>query len=228
METTNTDSGWLIVGIAGGTCSGKSTLARALAERLKERIINNNDNADHCDHSAPIIVDDVRIIRQDDYFYKRDRPEHTWIPGWNYINREILGALDMQRMCADIENVIVGVPTRGTKKNVLIIEGFLIFNHNTIRELCQLHFDVRITYEECQRRRATRRYNPPNPPGYFEAFIWPFYQQHLIEYTAALSDDRHKTSTGGLIVLDGKLDENKLLEETLRHFYRFCQERDII
>lgn len=212
-------SGWLIVGITGGTCSGKSTLAQKLADHLNNKqgtIIHN------------IEIGEVHVIRQDDYFYKRDSVEHTWIPGWNYINREILSALDMPRMCTDIESILAVEPSPSSssspphpRKNVLLIEGFLIFNHRTVCEWCQLRFDVRITYEECQRRRATRRYNPPNPPGYFETFIWPFYQQHLKEYEEKLTLSSER-GDGGLIVLDGLRSKEALLEEALRHFDWFC------
>lgn len=206
---------WLIVGIAGGTCSGKSTLARAIAERLEQRRTTDDDDDQQTDDAPrqPQQFGVVRIIKQDDYFHRRDRPEHTWIPGWNYINREIMTALDMSRMCADIEQTLATVCSP-QRLNILLIEGFLIFNHATVRPMCQLRFDVRITYEECRRRRQTRTYNPPNPPRYFDEFLWPYYQKHLAEYAA----DRE------LIVLDGQLSEVELLNVALDRIDYYCRE----
>lgn len=210
-------SAWLVVGIAGGTCSGKSTLARAIAEHLEQRSKTAAAAAgDGAQRTAqPIGV--VRIIKQDDYFHARDRPEHTWIPGWNYINREIMTALDMPRMCADIERTLAAVDhSAGGHLNVLLIEGFLIFNHAEVRARCDLRFDMRINLEECRRRRAKRKYNPPNPPRYFEEYLWPFYRQHLAEYAF---DDCE------LIVLDAELPAAENLAVALESIEVYVRRR---
>lgn len=212
---------WLIVGIAGCTCSGKSTLARAIVARL-ERLRAGTGDGDEQSQSAAQLqllrpLGKVQLVRQDDYFFRRDRPEHTWIPGWNYINREIMSALDMERMCADIDRILLeerSPDDESSRLNVLLIEGFLIFNHATVRARCALRFDLRIPFEECRRRRLTgHQYNPPNPPGYFEQFIWPFYQRHLAEYAG---DEE-------LVVLDGRLPEAELLDVALHRMDRFCR-----
>lgn len=169
---------WLIIGVTGVTCSGKSTLARSIFSEI---------NAKKVQFPEHITIGSVQLIKQDDYFYPKTSAEHTWIPEMNYINREILSALNMPKMCADV-NDILGLTYQPYEKdekcvlNVLVIEGFLIFNCKDIRDMCQIKFDMRLTYDECFKRRQNREYNPPNPTGYFEKILWPFYLKHLDEY----------------------------------------------
>lgn len=168
---------WLIVGVSGVTCSGKSTLATSLLSFL-------SNTAEHRIHQ-------LRLIRQDDYFYKRDSPHHTWIPEMNYINREIMSALDMPRMIGDIDSIINGACSDQAVDhsiNILIIEGFLIFNHPKVLSLCSVRIEVQITQAVCRERRKLRTYNPPNPIGYFEAFLWPLHEKHSAEYRRNVTD----------------------------------------
>lgn len=193
----------LIVGISGVTCSGKSTLATSLLSFL----LNSAKD------SAARRIHQVRLIRQDDYFYKRDSPHHTWIPEMNYINREIMSALDMPRMISDIESIIHGLccdqPTDGTV-NILIIEGFLIFNQPKVLSLCDVRIEIQITQAVCRERRKLRTYNPPNPTDYFETFIWPFYEKHSADYR------RHVTD---LIVVNGEWHQERCLQVAISAVY---------
>lgn len=198
---------WLIVGISGVTCSGKSSLATSLLSFLSNPL---QDSAEHRIHQ-------VRLIRQDDYFYKRDSPHHTWIPEMNYINREIMSALDMQRMISDIEACIYGLcqPIDGTI-NILLIEGFLIFNHPKVLSLCNVRIEVQITQAVCRERRKLRTYNPPNPIGYFESFIWPFYEKHSAEYRQDVTD---------LIAVNGEWQRELCLQVATRAVYAAILEK---
>lgn len=169
---------WTVVGISGATCSGKSSLARSLYDHFTQ-------------HSADELVRNVRLIHQDDYFYKRDSSHHTWIPHMNYINREILSALDMPRMCLDVQTILNSPEDESQQQqNILIIEGFLIFNHSELWQLFDIRIHMKVSGQVCLQRRLKRQYNPPNPPGYFEQFLWPFYEKHLAEYVAA-ADREH-------------------------------------
>lgn len=162
---------YIIIGVSGVTCSGKTTLAKSLYDYF----------------SCAADVNSVQLLRQDDYFYKKHSPKHTWIPHLNYINREIQSSLDMDRMHSDIDNILKNECTE-PGNNMLIIEGFLIWNDSRIRELCTVKMSIRIPYEVCLERRKTRIYNPPNPSGYFEEFIWPFYLKHIDEVKHLLCD----------------------------------------
>lgn len=65
--------------------------------------------------------------------------------------------------------------------NILIIEGFLVFNHAILLDLCNLKFHLHVPYEVCYERRQKRMYDPPDVPLYFEMAVWPSYEQHLKE-----------------------------------------------
>lgn len=199
---------WLVIGITGVSCSGKSTLARSIITEL---------NAEKVRFPDYITIGSVKLIKQDDYFHPKTSAEHTWIPELNYINREILSALNMTKMCADV-NAILGSTYQPYKKkedkcvvNVLVIEGFLIFNCKDIRDLCQIKFDMQLSYDECFKRRQNRIYNPPNPTGYFEKVLWPFYLKHLDEYK----------DIKDLKVMDGVLSENICLSKALEQIVNY-------
>ncbi|XP_055625893.1 nicotinamide riboside kinase 1 [Toxorhynchites rutilus septentrionalis] len=72
---------------------------------------------------------------------------------------------------------------KNIKLNVLIIEGFLIFNHNFTMDLCNIKFHIHLPYEKCYARRMQRVYDPPDVVGYFEMCVWPMYEKHYKEFT---------------------------------------------
>lgn len=171
----------LIIGISGVTCGGKTTLAT----RLKDFFPNS------------------KLVSQDDYFLDVEDPRHTWIPELNHINFDILSSLDMEKMKKDIDahlegkkllrpclyyntNTVDGFKILNDKitkfdAEVLIIEGFSIFNYKPLRDIFQLKFYLTLSKEECFRRRNQRVYEPPDGPGYFEACVWPEHLKQLEE-----------------------------------------------
>lgn len=198
---------WLVVGITGVTCSGKSTLARSIISEINAKKVQFPDY---------ITIGSVELIKQDDYFHPKTSAEHVWIPEFNYINREILTALNMSKMCADVKGIIGAYQpyTKTGEKcilNILVIEGFLIFNCEEVGDMCQIKIDVQLSYDECCKRRLKRTYNPPNPAGYFEKIIWPFYQQHLNEYK----------NIKDLYVINGELSECNALAGALEHIVNY-------
>lgn len=66
--------------------------------------------------------------------------------------------------------------------NILIIEGFLIFNHTVIFDMCNIKYHMHVNYEICQARRSKRIYDPPDVPCYFEMVVWPSYEKHLRKF----------------------------------------------
>lgn len=65
--------------------------------------------------------------------------------------------------------------------NILIIEGFLLFNHHFTLDMCDIKFFLHLPYEKCFERRSRRVYNPPDVVGYFEMIVWPYYEKHFKE-----------------------------------------------
>ncbi|XP_035454688.2 nicotinamide riboside kinase 1 [Spodoptera frugiperda] len=182
-------SNWVVIGIGGVTCGGKTSLAG----RLRAGV-------------SPTVV-----VHQDAYFLPDDSPRHTYIPELKHNNYDILSALDMDRMMDDIHAIMRGdrtvdparVPNESRDglgplpgpppaepfslpgKQFLVLEGLTVLNHPPLMELCDLRYYFVLEYEECLRRRLYRLYDPPDVPGYFELCVWP---EH-IKYRAEVEKD---------------------------------------
>lgn len=173
-----------VIGISGITGGGKTTLANRLYEYLSD---SQNANV-----YEGFRINQVILIHQDKYFYARDSPHHTWISEINFINREILSAMDMDKFAGDVSETVEklkvndipnGHDSSEINLNILIIEGFLIYNDERIRKHCQLCFHVYLSYDMGLQRRSIRTFKHvnPNPEWYFEHYIWPMYNKHLNE-----------------------------------------------
>lgn len=198
---------WLVIGISGVTCGGKTTLATRLSELLPNS----------------------KVISQDDYFLDVNDPRHIWIPELNHINFDIISSLDMEKMHIDIlatlrnrdgasNGKVIAVLSsmldvkelikiRNVK--VLIIEGFCIFNYKAIGDLCDVKYFFTLSEEECYRRRMKRVYEPPDCPGYFEQCAWPEYLRILEEVKNTVKD---------VVYFDGAKEQpvNLVLQDLLR------------
>ncbi|XP_045606675.1 nicotinamide riboside kinase 1 [Procambarus clarkii] len=186
---------WLVVGISGVTCSGKSTLARRLH------------------HTLP---SPSTLLNQDYYFYPEGSSHHIPAPaGLNHHNWEVITSIDVDTMLKDVRDIVRSPPSQlkapttlelvsrgeGTSSNldsaggrpVLVIDGFLLFSHPEVWEVCDLRYFLTLTREQCWERRQRRQYEPPDPPGYFHQCVWPEYEQHR-QYVNKLD---------GIIYLDG-------------------------
>lgn len=183
---------WLVIGISGISCSGKTTLASAVYDYFNDTQTQTRLLCDKC-----IQVEQVKLIRQDDYFYSIDSVHHVWIPELNHINREHLGALNNEKMCKDLNDILgkdytvytnrsnssAGCSDRSPKSlNIMIIEGYLVFNQIDINRLIQVRLCMQISFEDCLARRVRRIYPQPTPSGYFEQYVWPLYQTHFAAY----------------------------------------------
>ncbi len=139
----------MIIGIAGGTGSGKTTLTL----RLKERF-----------------GDDVSILYHDNYYKSHSDMSYEERTRLNYDHPD---AFDTQRMIADIQALRRGetiqsptydytvhdraketVEVRPTK--VIIIEGILIFENQALRELMDIKIFVDTDADVRILRRITR------------------------------------------------------------------------
>ncbi|XP_053620048.1 nicotinamide riboside kinase 1 isoform X3 [Plodia interpunctella] len=128
MAKFNKDE-WIVIGISGVTCGGKTTLAN----RIKEAVVP------------------VYVFHQDKYFYPDDSPKHIKCPSMDHNNYDILSALDMEKMFQDIIDTLNGrdkshannlARTAGKKeikgKKFLIAEGFTALNYKPIMDICNL------------------------------------------------------------------------------------------
>jgi len=170
---------WLVIGVSGVTCGGKSLMARKL-------------------HS---LLPGSKYLGLDRYFLHTSDSRHQKAPGVEHINWEIPSALDFEAWQKSVQHILDGTednytpclscpdddklvevveeihPTVSVPQlqqfKVLILDGFLIFNDQWTSELCDLKFYFTLTREQCLQRRNLRNYDPPDVPGYFEACVWP-------------------------------------------------------
>ncbi|XP_030214288.1 nicotinamide riboside kinase 1 isoform X2 [Gadus morhua] len=124
---------------------------------------------------------------------------------------DLLDALHMDKMMEEIyswwrdpqsyhQSTCATTEAGRTEVFVVIVEGFLIFNHRPLNELMNKKYFLEIPYDECQNRRCSRVYTPPDPPGYFDGHVWPMYLKN-----------RQEMQLQGIVFLDGLKSEAELL-----------------
>ncbi|XP_043288055.1 nicotinamide riboside kinase 1 [Venturia canescens] len=183
---------WLVIGIAGATCSGKTTLAERLSKTLKNS----------------------KLLKQDEYFLPSNDPRHTRVPELNHLNWELLTSLDIPRMLRETREILSGkiINQDGIKeeRGILILEGFLIFNSEEIAALCDLRFFLDLNEAECCKRRKKRTYDPPDVPNYFEKIVWPEYIKSRGEI---LENEQLRRS---IVFIDGTINAEEIFCQILK------------
>ncbi|KAM3603790.1 uncharacterized protein V6R79_002105 [Siganus canaliculatus] len=159
-----------VIGIGGVTNGGKTTLTNRLLKTLPN----------------------CCVVHQDDFFKKPDQIE---VGEDGFRQWDVITALDMEAMVNTVkgwqENPVKFARSHGVSLSpeveevdsdegihILIIEGFLIYNYKPLIDIYDKCFYISIPYEECKRRRSTRTYTVPDPPGLFDGHVWPMYLKH--------------------------------------------------
>lgn len=139
----------VIIAIAGGSCSGKTTLARNLQHRLGAA--------------------NAMLIRQDDYYHDiRDRAEGNEIPNFD-VPEALDFALLAQNLTALKTGKVVRLPNYDftthqripaseplEPKRYSIVEGLLLLDDAGVRELADISVYMRCPYEVRFERRLSR------------------------------------------------------------------------
>uniref|UniRef100_A0A3P9PJ85 Nicotinamide riboside kinase 1 n=1 Tax=Poecilia reticulata TaxID=8081 RepID=A0A3P9PJ85_POERE len=149
----------IIVGVGGVTNGGKSTLSQFLHQKI---------------HNSSII-DDFVVPLDSNGFKQYDT----------------LDALHMEEMMKEVyswrkdpheflrrRGLIAKDSSADDELYILIVEGFLIFNH------------------------SMRVYAPPDPPNYFDGYVWPMYLQNREEMERITSE---------IVFLDGLKPKDEVL-----------------
>ncbi|XP_035021885.1 nicotinamide riboside kinase 1 isoform X2 [Hippoglossus stenolepis] len=176
----------LVVGVGGMTNGGKSTLSKSLHQ----------------------LIPNSCLIAQDSYF-----KEDSVVPVDNngFKQYDMLSALHMDTMMSEVhswqrdpesflrQRDLNPEATTPTDVCVLIVEGFLIFNHRPLNDLFDKRFFLEIPYDVCKRRRR---------------YVWPMYLKNRREMESMVS---------GIVILDGLKPKDELLDAVCEYV---CQEID--
>ena len=160
MRRTVPDEGSArLIGISGATCSGKTSLASALAQHL----------------GAPDPITNDAFFVEDPPFERAD--------GIEFRNWESPRSLDYERLWAEVEATLAR-----NQGQPVIVEGHLIKFHPPLFARFDIVFELILSRKLCWSRRRTRdvdldtpdiylRPGEPVPPDwfrvYFDHFIWP-------------------------------------------------------
>ncbi|XP_012054549.1 PREDICTED: nicotinamide riboside kinase 1 [Atta cephalotes] len=176
---------WFVVGISGATCSGKSTLANKIHDYFPTSV----------------------LVCQDNYFLPPGDPRHVKIQELNHVNWELSTSLDMQKMYSDVIKILQS-PEKNPidSKKLLILDGFLLFEHKAITDLCDYKYFLTLTKEQCWKRRKNRIYEPPDVPGYFDKIVWPEFVKYKNEVIQ--NNELYETVT----FIDGSKDMEEICE----------------
>ncbi|NXA43221.1 NRK2 kinase, partial [Eudromia elegans] len=159
------------------------------------------------------------VIHQDDFFKPQDQIE---VGEDGFKQWDVLDSLDMEALVSTVrawvENPVKFARAHGVTvapgpkappsgdPHVLLVEGFLLYNYKPLVDLFDIRYYLAVPYEECKRRRSTRSYAVPDPPGLFDGHVWPMYLKHRKE----MEDDGVD-----VVYLDGLKSRDELYSEVL-------------
>lgn len=144
-------SSWIVVGIGGVTCGGKTTISNELCKLIPNSV----------------------IIHQDDYFHPTGSDVLEYIEEVQHYNWDVVTAIDSERLVHDVEKII-----SSSDGGVLLVEGTLVLNIDKLRQLCDLKYYLTLPYTTSKQRRCQKNYKIPDPPLNFDKIVWPAYLKH--------------------------------------------------
>jgi uridine kinase len=173
--------GAYLVGVAGGSGSGKTSLVRALRSSLPQG--------------------SVCVISQDDYYHPK---EAQAVDPNGKVNFDLPTAVDLDGLARDLQCLLAGEPILRKEYTfnqegkepalielrpapVILVEGLFVLHHEGIREL----FDLRVFIDASEGAQLDRRlrrdakergYGPEEILYQWEHHVLPAYRNYLLPY----------------------------------------------
>lgn len=187
-----------LIGIAGGSCSGKTTLVRALHERLRYKITPLSFDDYFVDLEAlPKAVTDFETPNL--YHYDRLASDLTALKAGKTVEIQ----------CNSDEAIEEGITSRiVVPSENIVLEGFLIFHEPKTRALFDIKIFIDIPEEELVKRRLKRGRGKEhitwNTPEYINSKVLPGHRKFVLPQKKYAD-----------VVCDGMKPTNQLLDEIL-------------
>ncbi|MBI2812046.1 MAG: uridine kinase [Candidatus Melainabacteria bacterium] len=125
----------LVIGIAGGTGSGKTTLAERLLETFQDRAVLIKQDDYYKDHS--------HLTKEQKTKHNFDHPDAI---DFDLLKKHLLLLKDNQSIEVPVYNFCTSARELRTQRvnpaEIVIVEGILLFVHPEIRDLCDLKIYV--------------------------------------------------------------------------------------
>jgi len=164
----------ILIGVSGVTNGGKSTLCKLL--------LNHYKNSTY--------------ICQDTFFHSKDSGKLEYKSSLNAYNYDVFECIDSEKFLNELEKTVHHV----APYDVILVDGFFLFKHESLLEKFDLKYFFTLTKEECFERRSKRNYKWVGTTEYFEELVWPNYMSYL----------HHCQKINNIVYLDGTLK----IEET--------------
>ena len=136
---------------------------------------NSNDFSKNKAQTAPREVSDTKPVNIGKFFSKKE---------------DLMASLEIVESNPSTDCDGFSVPTK--KSRVLLLEGFSLLDDPRIVSLLHLSYFLDIPKDLCISRRSARSYDPPDPPGYVEACVWPMFLLYRQKWAVGSGDEGGK------------------------------------
>ena len=203
-----------VIGIAGASASGKTSVTSKIAEEASKIIESIYDNQ----YST-----EVTVLHQDDYFFTHD----------GIVTYDSLDSVDNALLIEHIKNWKKGNPVEPNKIKLLLVEGFLLCATEELYSVLNWCIFLHVQEHTCKLRRFERDVWLRENENYFPV-IWYYFKkfhEHIISSIAALPEDfvyyfqdDHASPT---FMINAELPFVNVYETVVTIFSKFLKENDV-